>query len=466
MRTIPLVPSLKEGLVFGLGPFALIFLIIGCPLILARYFSHFIGILSDNIWRVGSNLTVLATRNLRRNSYSSSKLTALLCIGFMLSIMSLSIPHSLEQNITQDAYYSVGSDISIKGIDTSNSTQLNLLDIKDIEGYTEIIKTKIYNPISLDDYFSGHYLTAYYFIGINVSEFDEVVYWEDGYSSYSINDIVQSIKNNKTIGIQHTERLGLGLEIGDKLTLQLTDDVAQEFIISSDYLYFPKIVSWLPRYNPYSESYDFDTLSIVGSFEMVAELGNQYGLVSSELLVKVSEGKNIAEVINKLTSIFILDPEIQINSIIEEYRLQSNTKELILVLNLIEGMLIITVICSVVAVFFFSINTLNERNIEIGVFRVFGMTHKQLFRLLLFEIMIIILTGLIYGIVMGFLISSNFIYMFTIDKSHLAPGFNFYIPTIEVLVFTIAVLGLTILSAAIPASLTSKKQSGRLLRDE
>lgn len=466
LRTIPLESYLKEGLVFGLGPFALIFLIIGSPLILARYFSQFINILSDNIWRVGSNLAVLASRNLRINSFSSSRLTALICIGFMLSIMSMSIPHSLEQNIMQEAYYNVGSDILITGIDSSNSTQLKLLDNEDIEGYTEIVESSIYNPISSDEYFSGHYINRYNFLGINVSNFADVVYWEDSYAKFSINDIVQSIKNNKTIGLQNAERLGLGLEIGDNLTLQLKDDVSQDFIISSDYLFFPKIVERLPRYDPYSDSYKFNRVSIVGSIEMVTELGNLYGSVSSEILVKVAEGKDITEIVNKLRSIFILNSEIRIYSAIEIYSKQFNSKEVSLIINLIEGMLIITLICSVVAVFYFSINTLNERNIEIGVFRVFGMTQKQIFRLLLFEIMLIILTGLIYGTIMGFLISSNFMYLFTVENSQNAPGFKFYIPSVKILMFTIAVLGLTIISAAMPASLTSKKQSGRLLRDD
>lgn len=466
LRTIPLEPYIKEGLVFGLGPFALIFLIIGSPLILARYFSQFINILSDNIWRVGSNLTVLASRNLRINSFSSSRLTALICIGFMLSIMSLSIPHSLEQNIEQEAYYNVGSDILITGIDSSNSTQLKLLDNEDIKGYTEIVETKLYNPISSDEYYSGHYINRYYFLGINVSDFADVVYWEDSYSKFSIDDIVQSIKNNKTIGLQNAERLGLGLAIGDNLTLQLKDDVSQDFIISSDYIYFPKIVERIPRYDPYSDSYDFNRVSIVGSIEMVTELGNLYGSVSSEILVKVAEGRDITEIANNLRSIFISNSEIRIYSAIDNYSTQFNTKEVSLIINLIEGILIITLICSVVAVLYFSINTLNERNIEIGVFRVFGMTQKQIFRLLLFEIMLIIITGLIYGTIMGFLISSNFMYIFTVGNSQIAPGFKFYIPSIKIFVFTIAVLGLTFISAAMPAYLTSKKQSGRLLRDD
>jgi ABC-type antimicrobial peptide transport system permease subunit len=465
LRTVPFSQSLREPLTYTIGPIALILLLVSSPLVIARYFSSFIDILSNLLSKISGGLLTLATLNLKKNRYSASKLTALLSIGFMLSLMALTIPYTLNQNTLVEARYDTGADIAITGLDMSNKTQMAALNIDEIEAYSEIIRISIVNP---NNDGMGSNIYRYDFLGINTSSITDTLFWEERYSAQTLEEIVKPLEGNNSIGIQSHEKIGLGLDIGDNLNLEMTSELQMDFTIVNEYTYFPRIVERLPWYNPYNDRYNIESLSMVTSIntvkDIISSVGTSVGIEFQGILVKITEDYDLSEVTEKLRG--LLGETIQVHSYLDEYSGDFNLPEIVLILSLIEGMLLITIITGVASVLYFSFITLSERKREIGVLRAFGMIRRQIFLLLVIEIFIIVSTGLAYGIGVGYFLTSNFMHLFSMGSSNSAPGFQLYVPFDTLFIFSILTFTLTIISAAIPSFLTARKQTGSILRAE
>ena len=460
------VSFIKSLLIIVVGPITMIIFMLGAPLVVARYFSTIIGMISDVLWKNFSGMIALATRNMRKNKFSASRLVAFLLLGMMLSYVSVIIPSTFIDWNNETTEYGMGSEIYIEGLDSSNATQLGFLDIPEIDAYTEV--TKLYMDTGYESKISYYTL-----LGIDAATFEDAAFWKDEYDDKSLSEILEKIDSNTSIGMQTQTMEAMGYEIDDYVIIDVLDplgnQVILEFNISTDYEYFPNLVNDLP-YNDGDGSYyawqafGLVTLDAAKSFlpySDYSEIGT-YVNVADNVNV-TSLGISLRESFSSNSSIHVYSFEENIDDFMEEPIVK-------LLISSLQGMTIITVIASIIAVSYFSFISLSERKKEIGVFRALGMVRKQIFILLVAEGIIILSMGIVVGGLAGY----SLVYIFFQFLSEIfsqgggigVPPLIIVVPWDIVGIFTLLMFVFTLVAAAAPAQYTAKQQTGSILRAE
>jgi ABC-type lipoprotein release transport system permease subunit len=454
---------LKSILVIAIGPFTMIIFLIGIPLVTARYFSSIIGKISDILWKNFSGMVALATRNMRKNKFSASRLVSFLLLGMMLSYVSVIIPTTFIDWNAEDTAYSMGSEIYISGLDSSNATQLGFLDIPEIDAYSEIVK------ISFQ---SGSYdrIGSYNILGIDPTTFEDAAFWRDNYDDKSLSAILDKIDNNSSIGMQTQTMIAMGVEIDDYVSIEVFGSEKKfEFNITTNYEFFPNLVRSLP-YMEDNGGYFANRYYGLITLDMAKSMSNHTPGYKIGTYVNVKDSANATALAISLRESFSSNSDIEVRSVDEYTGHLMEDPIVILLLSSLQGMTIITVIASIMAVSYFSFISLSERKREIGVFRALGMVRKQIFILLVAEGIVILSMGIFVGGIAGYAI----VYIFFQFLSELfGQGGNNGVPPLRIItpwaivgIFTLIMFVLTLAAAAAPAQYTAKQQTGSILRAE
>jgi putative ABC transport system permease protein len=458
--------DLRSILVIVVGPFTMIIFMIGIPLVTARYFSSIIGKISDILWKNFSGMIALATRNMRKNKFSASRLVSFLILGMMLSYVSVIVPTTFIDWNNETTAYSVGSEIYISGLDSSNSTQLGFLDLPEIEAYSEVTKL----DIQIDN---PRMIGSYTILGINTTTFEDAAFWKDNYDDNSLSEIIENIDSNSSIGMQTQTMLAMGVEIGDYISIDTLDSGGNQvklgFDITTDYEYFPNLVRSLPDRYDDGSYYAWRAYGLI-SLETAKSMAPYADNYDVGTYVNVKDNANTTALALLLRHLF------SSNNTISVYSIDERTDDLMedpivkLLLSSLQGMTIITVIASILAVSYFSFISLSERKREIGVFRALGMVKNQIFMLLVAEGIIILSMGILFGGLAGYTVVYIFFQflaeLFGDGGSGGVPPLNIVIPWTIVGIFTLLMFVLTLVAAAVPAQYTAKQQTGSILRAE
>jgi ABC-type lipoprotein release transport system permease subunit len=450
-------------LLFEVGPIMLLISLLSIPLVVARYFSELVSIASDILWKAHGGLFTLATRNMRINRFSASRLVALLMMGMMLSFMATIIPNTFTAWGDEEAKYNLGADIYIDGIDSKNQTQWEQLNVSGIASTSEIARITIYT----EGYSHEDDILRYEFLGVNTSTFAKTAFWKNNYAKDSLSSIIDKFTSNRSVAIQRQQRLAMGLDIYDIFSVETFTGKINTFQyeITAEFDYFPNLVSYIPI--EYDYGFVAQEAQILATIEMVRSMGRFSGNLAYEkgAYVKLEDNANMTAVTLELHNRYENMSFISIKSLEEETSAFFDADETKLVLSSLQSMLIVTILVSVVGVGYFSFITLAERNREIGTFRAIGMIKRQVFFLLLIEGFILLLAGLLFGLISGIVLSSNLFLMLTSDKQGGAvPPTRMIIPWLFMLNFSSILILLTILAAAIPAQMYASKQTGNVLR--
>ncbi len=446
-------------ILYSFGPFMLIIFLIGAPLVTARYFSSLIGRLSIFLWSNFTGLFALATRNMRKNRFSASKLAAFLLMGMMLSYIAVIIPSTFNGWNQEQSEYKIGADIYVEGIDMSNMTQWNLMNVDNVNVISPVIVGSFMRQIN--------YGTMYYSVlGIDPNTFTDVAYWQSHYDTKSLDKIVGAINGNNTIGVQDQELLALGLSIGDTLTIPSSNSTNLKYQITTEFRYFPKLVDSLPGKDS-SGNYYTSVIHMLMNYSAAIQIDTSHNLKRGAY-IDVKNGANITAVAEQIKNALKYNSSISVFSIDDYTSAVANSPLTKILLSSLQGMLIITLLVSVIAVFYFSFVTLSERKKEIGVLRAIGMIRKQIFYLLVIESLILLGIGIILGGIAGYISVSNFfVFVYAImGISSQVPPLNIVIPWRIIGSFTLFISVFSVIAAAIPARITANKQTGSILRAE
>jgi ABC-type antimicrobial peptide transport system permease subunit len=360
----------------------------------------------------------------------------------------------------------VGSEIYISGLDSSNSTQLGFLDLPEIEAYSEVTKL----DIQIDN---PRMIGSYTILGINTTTFEDAAFWKDNYDDNSLSEIIENIDSNSSIGMQTQTMLAMGVEIGDYISIDTLDSGGNQvklgFDITTDYEYFPNLVRSLPDRYDDGSYYAWRAYGLI-SLETAKSMAPYADNYDVGTYVNVKDNANTTALALLLRHLF------SSNNTISVYSIDERTDDLMedpivkLLLSSLQGMTIITVIASILAVSYFSFISLSERKREIGVFRALGMVKNQIFMLLVAEGIIILSMGILFGGLAGYTVVYIFFQflaeLFGDGGSGGVPPLNIVIPWTIVGIFTLLMFVLTLVAAAVPAQYTAKQQTGSILRAE
>ncbi len=441
-----------------LSPFMFLIFFFGAPLVVARYFSQVIDILSEKIWRKQGGLFALATRNMKKNKYSSSRLVAFLLLGMMLSYMALIVPATIDTWNTDRTSYNIGADIYIEGIDTSNATAWDAINIDGVEAYTPIIKTSI----------GSQYGETIRVLGVIPDTFAKAAFWKEAYADKSLDELMSALDKNDSMLLQKGLLDYYGKKTGDYYYIENANSgnrTSYRMEIKDTFTYFPNLVDSIPISDNYGYFY-VQEAQMVMNYSTALEFNIQqadYGAY-----VKVKNNADISKVAEQLALNFKYNSSISVKNFNSELEKISNQPYLKIIVSSLNSMLVITIIASIIAVSYFSFITLAERKKEIGVFRSMGMIRRQIFMLLLIESLTLLTTAIILGGITGYMSAKNMFFFFEnlvgSGGSQSIPPLTLTIPWLSIGIFTGIMILLTVISAAIPAQATSSKQTGSILR--
>jgi ABC-type lipoprotein release transport system permease subunit len=439
-------------LIYLLSPFAVIGLVLGSTLLVSRFFPIISGSISDNLWRTRGDILALATRNMKKNSFSSSKLASLLVLGILLSFSFSIIPYTITENSKEQISYGLGSDIVITGLTPSHENYSKLADIEGIHSYTHISKSRFES--------FGISYQNYHFMAIDPNTFVSSAYWNNRYSNYQLNEIVDSIKPNGTMAMHDVNLENYGLQPGNLFDLSL-DTVNFKATLGKSYEYFPNLVT-------FSMSPGFtgmENIPLLMSHSTYENFLNQTELVLSTsrfTYVKADEG------VNQTAIVELIKANISRSLNIDYYDLRSEslTSDIILTTFtiVIGALLYITLASAIIGITYYSFITLADRKKEIGILRALGMVKNQLFYLLIVESLIIIAFSYVLGGIFGYITAKLILSIFFVQMA--IPPFIIYYPLQQLLFFTSALVLLSIFGAYFPAKRTSEQQTGSIIRAE
>ncbi|MHA2251684.1 MAG: FtsX-like permease family protein [Candidatus Kariarchaeaceae archaeon] len=446
------------------GPIMLVIAFLSSTLLFSRYFADFISILSRILWKVQGGFTALATYNMKKNKFNTSRLATLLLMSIILSMIAITVSLSYINFEKDNAKYQVGADIHIEGIDLDNFEHANLIDVDGVEDYTSVGKVQTYM------YDRGK-IQKISILGIEPEKFKKVAYWDKAYASEELDSMMSKLKlanqgiNSINVGIQEKVMQTMRLRVGENFKINFADESHSEFTTSiiSKFEYFPNLVDELPRKDQYGD-YIFGEIPILVNLVKLEAMNID---IVSGAYIKIREDYQPEDVIREIRYNFSNDTNVKINSIYELEKEILESIEAKVFISVLHSMLIITSIVSFIAIIYFSFITLAERKHEIGIFRAIGMVRLQIFRLLVFESLIILFSALFFGALIGLFLSYNLFYLIVGNNlAYSIPPINAVIPWKVVGNYAIIFTVISIISAAAPAKSMSSKSTGNILRVE
>lgn len=451
----------------GIGSFVFIILLISSPLVIARFFTGSILFISKYLWKNSANITSLSFRTMQKYRFTISKLVALLMIGSLLSVITITAPATFENFEEEKNYYNIGSEMTIGNFDYNNASLMKVFEDDDIESFTEILKMSI---TKVEDYYYEE-IREYQILGINPQTFEDTAYWDEKYDNKPLKDIMESLddgKNNSIAG-QESYLKAINQDIGENLSISFAQDsIPLTFSVKSSFDLFPNLVFSKVRINAYGGFYAHETqlLTKISTAENLMNITIPSASIIGErgVYLKLNVDANIIRISEKIKYAF---PEsmIYLPEDTDSDRFEESAQ--IVLFSMLHGLLLVFILVSIVAFAYYSFLSITERKREIGVYRALGMIHKQIFWLYFIENIVILFSGLILGTFTGFFYS-GIIFMiyrgFQGYGGNTIPPIKMVIPWKVFLVFYLIIILVNLASLIIPPRFLSRKQVGSILR--
>ncbi|MCY3413524.1 MAG: ABC transporter permease [Candidatus Heimdallarchaeota archaeon] len=473
---VPFIPfsSPENYMIFwsGLGSFIFILLIVSTPLVVARYFSYLISYVSNFTWNHNNSIGALSLRNLYKYRFTSSKLIALIIIGTLLSVMAIVIPTTFESYSTQRQYYYAGSDMTIVDFNYANDSQVARLEALDIVASTAFLElTFEKTPF---DYNWGD-TEEYHFLGINPKEFTDVAYWDDEFDDQSIAELMGLLDESNENAVLGEESFAAAKNYveGTDIEISFSSKVPNyEFHLAATIDLFPNLVKSKVTPSQYSPTgYNmYETYFVMN----LLNLESYINATIPECTIYSTPGMYLK-----------LDPSVNATKLREQIKIISPQSEIIIpesadrsvfedsvqmvLFTVLHGLLLVFMIVSFVAFSYYAFLSLNIRKKEIGIFRAMGMVHRQIFRLYLIENVVILSTGLVFGVIAGFFYTNIVVLIFRAISGYgnnTIPPIHYFIDWSIFFSFFVIVIIINLIPLILPPRRLSKTQVGSILRME
>ncbi len=424
----------------GIGTTAIVCSILGGVLLVSRIYPYAIERLSNISWKT-KNLEIvgLAFKRSSRRKADTARSLILITLTFTLIFSSIVTIESYQDYDRENAYYEIGSDILIHGINVGNNVTLE--QVSAIEG----VQSATYIRTSSQVISYGDVVYSYQVIGIDPEVFAKTAYFDDGYlPGNDPEEFFSKIVNDTDVVMQKEQLDRINTQGGD--TIDIVYD-KYPFGVLNRTLNIKGIFNFMPRYykSVPDTSRTVYRFVIIGTYENVKTF--TYSSFSSfgDLIVKVDPNFGIKEV--------ALSIEEELGRSVKNVEDLEKAFEGSLRNTMLYGSLnssfISSLIITISAITLMILIQAIEKEREVVTLKVLGMSPKQLFGMFLTESMTLVVFGSIAGAVLGTFAA----YMFTeiLTYSTTIPPNELVFKPVQLLLAT----GLLYITALISAAFTS-----------
>jgi len=379
--------------------------IFGAALLFLRIFP----LLSAGVSRVANAFagasTVLALRQISRTPRHYSSLILLLTMTLALGAFSASAAHTIDRNFSEQVYYKEPADLTTweawdydQTLGVFNAPPITAHQVKGVEAYST------WNDYQVIPQNSKSQDKAQ-LIGIDRLTYPSVTWWRTDFAHDSLGGLMNALAiSPQAILVQQSFLDQYQLHVGDTVTL-IFDQTPVDFYISDTIHEFPTLYP--------NQSYIF-----------VANLSYIYDSIGQSpyhVWYKLSPNARAVDVINELKNngikvINIENSQLDVNA----DRLDPQRTGLFGVLSI--GFCVAALL-TVLGFFLYSFLSFERRLLQMGILRAMGLTVRQLFGMLMFEQIYLIVLGVIVGTALGIYAGELFIPFFQVST-----GFQNAIP--------------------------------------
>ncbi|MDH5646597.1 MAG: ABC transporter permease [Candidatus Heimdallarchaeota archaeon] len=433
-----------------------------------------------------NKLVLLSFHNLRNNKKFTKHLLTIIFSAFLFTNTILIYYTSVINYEEEINLYNLGTEIFIDGVEPSRSDVISQIQIPGIDSYSIItyyrVTTRDYNPSSSDNDLS------YTIMGIDPKTFTASAYWRDDFSSYTLNQLSDAISDNVSIALHEDILDFYNIKVGDEFNMRYSIEggLSTNISVSGSYKYFPRLLLNLPKENEVGNLY-FDEITLLMSKQKAQRISEQLGAKNRYgIYVKVNDKDNIMEIKNKLIEIFSVDTTISVYSyqdneinilsnentdnenVFDEsqhpYKNALNKYDTRLFLSSIISIVFLSLIIVLVALLYYSIIINLERNKEFGIYRSVGMIRNQIFSLINFEMMLILIISLSFSLILSVFISNILIFLTLLNKEILILPIKLLIPYKTILFNGLVIVAFMICSILPSIRRISKSTTNSILR--
>ena len=355
--------------------------------------------------RAGASI-VLALRQIARTPRQYSSLVLLLTVTLALGAFSASAAQTIDRNFSEKVFYQIPADLDLAEAwdydQTAGVYNPPPLSAHYVKGVKEISTYNSYTVIPQQDKSQ----TKAQLLGIDRVTYPKVGWWRSDFANEPLGSLMNALSiSDQAILVQQSFLDRYQLHVGDTVTLLFDNNTPVDFYIADTIKEFP-------------------TLYPDQGFIFVANLNyiyDQIGLSPYHVWFKLDPNARSLDVINELRDngikiLSIQDSRVAVNS----GRLDPQRTGLFGVLSV--GFAVAAVL-TVLGFFLYSFLSFERRLLQFGILRAMGLTVRQLFGLLMFEQVYLIILGVAVGTGLGVYAGKLFIPFFQVST-----GFQNAIP--------------------------------------
>lgn len=438
---------------YGFGTTAPILLVIGAILFTTRIYPTLIDFISKKSWK-GKKLGLLAiaTKRSARRKSNVTKSLVLITLTFTLIFSSIVTIESYRSYDNEIAYYQLGSDILVRGVNVHrNTTKDNVLAIEGVESATYLKMTSqiiTFGPVTY----------SYLAIGIDPDEFIQTAYMEKQYLGGSNpEDFFSAIKDDNDVVMQIDQLDIITAYQGDRLSIiyekYLYGYVNRTLDIVGTYKYLPRFFVEFPE----SDAPIF-RFTIVGNYNNVEELAYASYSVGGDLVVKVHDGYSIEEVASEIE----LELGRSVDCVTDLMGISEGSLRNTMLYGSLNALFLSSIVIIIAAIIFMILVQAFENEREVITMKILGMAPRQLFSVFLIESLIVVIFGAIIGIGTGILAANMFTEILTFE--HNIPPTEMIFPALPLLFASLLLFVSALIAAALTAFLVFRKDTIRALK--
>jgi len=438
---------------YGLGTTAPVLLVLGGILLTARLFPRIINFASNLSWKA-KNLEIigLAFKRSSRRRTDTIRSLILITLTFTLIFSSLITISSYQDFDEENAYYSLGSDILVRGVDVLNDNTLNtVLEIDGVESATYLTATTQITSF-------GGVTFSYRVLGIDPVGFANTAYFEREYLGGQ--DPIQffgQLESSDQVFMQKDQLENIGKEVGDSFPVvyyKYPEGVLNRTVdIIDTYNFLPRFFTEYPKED--STVYRFN---LVGLYSNVEAFASESYNIAGDLLVKATKGRSIGDIADVI--------ETELGRSVESVEGKTNTFEgslrNIMLYGSVNASFISSLVITVTAIILMIVIQSIENEREVVTLKILGISPKQLFSMFLTQSISIVSFGSIIGAGLGILSASMFTEILTYDV--LIPRSEISFPIVELAIAFVILYIAAIIAAALTSWLIFRKDTIKAIK--
>jgi len=444
-------------LILILAFFSPLLFIIGFIFSFNRFTPIILHKMGKFFWKRDWGLLATATRNLSVNIKVTVRTTLLIACTLSFLIILWSLPLSISENLVDNNYYNIGSDIQISNY---NSTAVSDLfpQLHNISG----LEATFVDRIRIETSENEQIYQNIWMYGIN-ENFSEIAHWRDFYDDTSLDSLVSRLFSSSSeypVIIDSISSSRDRLKIGNDYELTIGNTESYNLSIEgiSDY--------WPLCFNRYSRT----DICIVTTQAALLNMRNKFSseyYSSSFIIGRISSQVERNGVIEQVQNICWNNDIHWIKIAGENLDLDIDSRTGILFwittnFNLSAALSII-----IVLIVLFTFIRLTSYATEIGLSRALGMKFRQVFLLMFLEPMLLFLISGLPGVFVGFALLFGIVFFFSTSFLNLTgPPFMlvFDLPTLFLIITSIFVV--TLIAGGLTSFLATRANISKILKAE